>query len=466
MKYLKNIFIFLFFLVFFIAFSCISLWRYNTAQIFYYDFGIFARSLWQIAHGLTPILNHNTLGEIHFLGDHFSPSLYMLTPLFWMTNSLQILLIEQALALTLSGYLIYLIARSEKLALWISITVSFIFLIFAGIVNPLVTDWHTEPTAALFLLLFIYLFFYKKLSILGVGSVLIFLGWKESNAISLILCLIPYLLIQKNKRIHIAIFMGISLIWFFGITKIIIPSLIKQPYYYSPVLPNSIFEFITNFVNTFQKRKLIVDSFSSFGFLPIIGVPFLFPIVGELGIRLVPSSSHFQSYTLGMHYNVFLGVFLALGTIYSLQIFQKKNIQICLTIGLLIISLIVAKKITSSPILLATNTTFWKEWNKKTLLFNELPCVPPTGSVMSQNNILPHLIQRKEKVYLLSSKYKIYKPKYIVMDLSSGQNPNNFYSGEINNYSQVLFLRDIIEKDINYVQDSHSCKYLLLFRRK
>lgn len=457
---------FVFFLVFFILFCCISLWRFNTAQVFYYDFGIFARALWQIAHGLTPLINHKTLGEIHFLGDHFSPSLYLLTPLFLITNSLQILLFEQAFVLTLSGYLIYLIAKAEKLSYWTSTAISLIFLIFAGVVNPLVTDWHTEPTAAVFLLLFIYLFFYKKKYILGVVSAIIFLGWKESNAISLILCLIPYFLIYKKERVKIIILIGISAIWFFSVTKIVMPAIIKQPYYYAPVLPNNPLEYLTNFINIAQKRKLIFDSFSSFGFLPVIGIPFLFPIVGELGIRLIPVSSHFQSYTLGMHYNVFLGVFLAFGTIYSLRIFQKKHIQIYLTIGLLIIALYVAKKITSSPILLATNKTFWLEWKKKSSLFQELPCVPQTGSIMSQNNILPHLIQRKEKIYLLSSQYAVYKPKYIVMDLSLGQNPNNFYSGEINNYSQVLSLKQVIEKDTNYLYDSISCKYLLLFRRK
>lgn len=457
---------FAFFFIFFVLFCCISLWRFNTAQVFYYDFGIFARALWQIAHGLTPFINHKTLGEIHFLGDHFSPSLYLLTPLLLMTRSLQVLLIEQAFALTLSGYLIYLIAKTEKLPYWISTIISFVFLIFAGIVNPLVTDWHTEPTATLFLLLFIYLFFYKKRPILGIVSVLIFLGWKESNAITLILCLIPYFLIYRKERVKILPVLGISTVWFFSVTKIIIPFIIKQPYYYSPVLPHNLIEYFTNFFSTSQKRKLIFDSLSSFGFLPVMGFPFLFPIAGELGIRLIPVSSHFQSYTLGMHYNVFLGIFLALGTIRSLSMFKKKSLQSFLTIVLLIISLFVAKKITSSPVLLATNSTFWKEWNKRSPLLNELSCIPQTGSVMSQNNILPHLLQRKEEIYLLSSQYKKFKPKYIVMDLSVGQNPNNFYSGEINNHSQVLALKDSIEKDVNYMRDNASCKHLLLFRRK
>lgn len=462
----KRIIVFAFFSVFFVLFSCISLWRFNTAQIFYYDFGIFARALWQIANGLNPLIIHKTLGEIHFLGDHFSPSLYLLTPLFWITNRLEILLIEQALAITLSGLLIYLITRAEKHTYFVSLSISFVFFIFAGITNPLVTDWHTEPSAGVFILLFIYLFFYRKKYVFGSIAALIFLGWKESNAISLLLSLIPYFILKKGERYKILLLGCFALFWFFLTTKILIPFLIGQPYFYIPLMPHSLLEYGTQFFNLPQKRQFFFQTFISFGFLPLISVPFLIPVLGELGIRLIPIESHFQSYSLGMHYNVFLGIFLALGTINALSIFTKKYIQIFFVTCLLVVSLIVAKKVTLSPILLVSNTTFWKEWNMRAPLLGELSCIPTRGSIMSQNNILPHLIQRKERVFLLSFKYKKMNPDYIAVDLSSGQNPNNFYSGEINDYSQVLTLIKTIESDTSYVKMTSSCKYLLLFKRK
>lgn len=457
---------FIFFLVFFIFFSCISLWRFNTGQVFYYDFGIFARALWQIAHGLHPIINHKTLGEIHFLGDHFSPSIYLLAPLFWFTDKLEILLIEQSFAIVVSGFLIYLIARANKLNYFTSLTISFVYFIFAGTANPLVTDWHTEPSAAVFLLLYIYLFFYEKKYVLGLLSALVLLGWKESNALSLILCLIPYFIYMKKERNRILFLCGLSLLWFFFTTKFCIPALIHQPYFYTPLLPHYPQEYITQFFNLPQKRQLLFQTFISFGFLPLINVPFLFPIFGELGIRLIPIESHFQSYSLGMHYNVFLGVFCALGTIHTLTLISKKNIQVVCVIGLLIFSLITAKKISLSPTLLILNRTFWKEWSTKSSLFKKISDIPIKGSIMSQNNILPHLIQRKDQIYLLSVTYKKIMPRYIVVDLSKGQNPNNFYSGEINEYSQVLNLIKVLEKDIHYIKKNTQWKDLLFFERK
>jgi uncharacterized membrane protein len=461
----KSLFVFLFFFSFFILFSCISLWRFNITQVFYYDLGIFARPLWEITHGLPPLIFHKTLGEIHFLGDHFSPSMYLLTPLMWLPSPLQMLLIEQALTLTICGVLIFLIAHDHKLSFWVSIAVSFVFFIFAGAINPLVTDWHTEPTAAVFLLLFIYLYFYKKRYIWGMICAVIFLGWKESNALTLLLSLIPFFISSLKQRKHIIIIAICTILWFFLVTKIIIPSFIHQPYYYSPLLPSSPLLYIAQLFNNPQKRLLLFESFISFGFLPLFNISYLASIVGELAIRFIPVESHFQSITLGMHYNVFLGVFLTLGSIQTLSHLKGKKIQQVLIILFVILSLFAAKKITSSPIFLAFNRTFWREWSVPSPLMSKLSCIPLSGRIMSQNNILPHLIQRKEKIYLLSKKYKDLKPDYIVMDISPGQNSNNFYSGEISEYSQVETLKKMIEADIYYVRDTSTCPTLLFFRR-
>ena len=104
---------YLFFLVFFI---CLSLTRYNNFQVFFYDFGIFARIIWQLSRFKLPYINHLVLGKVFFLGDHFNPSLIILAPLFWLTSNLRIVLFEQAFVTVLSGIMIFLIARKNKLS--------------------------------------------------------------------------------------------------------------------------------------------------------------------------------------------------------------------------------------------------------------------------------------------------------------------------------------------------------------
>ena len=450
----RNIFATLTFFLFFIFFLCLSLWRYNIGQVFYYDFGHFARILWLISQFSNPLINHKVLGEIHFLGDHFSPSLYLLSPLFWITNKSYILLIEQDIATIFSGILVFQIARKEKLPFIFSYLISCVFLIFAGLENPLVTDWHTESTAVIFLLLFIYFFFYSKKQCIAIFFACIFIGFKDSNAISLIFILIPYFFLFKSDRKKIFYLAIFSLIWFIIVGYVITPMISQQAYLYSPVLPANPVSYVTNYFNTPIKQRLVIDSFGSFAFMPLFSGAFIIPIIAELGIRLIPTYMHSQCFTLGMHYNVFLAAFLALATIHAfkyLQLILKTNKIMYLIISFfLLFSLLYAKKITHPPILMALNPVFWKQWNKKSELFNQLKIIPKTGTIMSQNNFLPHLISRKDKIYLLSLSYKQLRPTYIIFDLSTGQNINNYYSGEINNIDQVDKLKELLVKDENY----------------
>jgi len=471
MSYKKKLIVFSIFFVFFILFSCISFWRYNTGQVFYYDFGHFVRVLWLISRFTPPIIQHKVLGEINFLGDHFSPSLYVLAPLFWITTKTQILLLEQAFFTVLSGFLIFVIAKKERLSLFSALTTSLLFLLFAGTENPLVTDWHTESTAATFLLLFIYLFIYKNKRLLAIICALIFIGFKDSNPLSLIFILLPFFIEVKTKRLSIFLILLMSLVYFLIITCIVSPSISKQPYLYSPILPNHLLAYFTNFINLQIKRKLIFDSLLSFGLLPILSGFFLLPIIGELSIRLVPEYIHSQSFTLGMHYNVYLGVFLAIASIKALvftnRLFLKTrfNMPNIIPVLVLLIALFVAKKITNSPINLATNKIFLKEWNNKTELYKEIFFVPKYGSIMSQNNILPHLLQRREKVFLLSLEYTKFSPTTIVFDLFPGQNINNYYSGEIQSIKQVEQLKLLLLKDHKYQRLITPYNELFIFRK-
>jgi len=471
MTKISKIVISLFFLTFFILFSCISLWRYNTAQVFYYDFGHFERILWLISRFEIPLIQHKVLGEIHFLGDHFSPSVYLLAPLFWVTGNSQILLLEQALAIVISGYLVFKIALEEKLQSNIALGISFVFLLFSGTENPLVSDWHTESTALIFLLLFLYLFIYKNMRIVGIISALIFIGFKDSNALSFFFILIPYFISLKKQRQNLALLMVFSLFYFYIVSFIITPLISSQPYLYAPTLPHNPVEYVNNFFNLEIKRKLLFDIFASFGFLPLLSGFFILPIIGELSIRLVPVYVHSQSFTLGMHYNVYLGAFLALASIIILKslkdvVLVRFRLRKLLILVVIIIALIVAKKVTFSPLLLGLNPVFWREWSILSPTIKKLSCVPKMGSVMSQNNILPHLLQRKEDVYLLSTQYKKVKPDFIIIDTLPGQNINNFYSGEISELSQVENLRKIIVADPTYFQDTSTCADLLFFRKR
>ncbi|MDQ3099264.1 MAG: DUF2079 domain-containing protein [bacterium] len=465
---LKNSITTVFFGSLLIAFCSIGIYRYNIGQVFYYDFGIFAHTIWQLSRIQVPVIHHIVLGNVVFLGDHFNPGLMLLAPLFWLTSDLRILLIEQAFALTASGVMVFLIALRSRLRYISAIAVSAAYLFFAGSENPLVTDWHPENTAAFFLLLFVYLYIFTARRILSIFVFIAFLSLKESNAISAVALLIPLLIFIRDKRKQTALLIVFSMLYFVIAVKVIIPYFAHQPYIYSPHISYSPIQIAQNFVNSSSKIKLINDSFLSFGYLPILSGVLLLPVFSELAFRLAPDSTIFNNLTLGQHYNVLLGVFLALATLFSLKVIQKltRNNPIPeagFSLYLILVSLYVARKITGSPINLAINPTFWQQLQPRESFFRSIEKVPRLGSVMAQNNVLPFVVNRKEQVFLTTVNYELVMPEIIVLDLSDTQNVNNFYGS---NRSSVEDVEIKLRSDSKYTKVDTANKKIFIYVRK
>ncbi len=455
--------------VFFISFlllSSISIYRYNIVQVFHYDLGIFASIIWQLSQGEIAVINHISLGQINFLGDHFEPSLALLSPLFWIVKNIRILLIEQALATTLSGLIIYLIARKRKLKMSSALIFAIIFFLFAGTVFPLVTDWHPEPTAGLFLLLFIYFFTFTKRKIVPFVLAIIFLGFKESNVLTLSFFLISYLFIYKQRRREILFYLTGALIWFYASIKLLIPYFSGREYFYSPQMPSNVSE-LKQSLTQINKYEFVWKSFLSFGFLPLLAKFGLIPIIGEVLLRIIPLHSFFESFTLKMHYNVYLGIFLLLaaidGFIFMQNKFKLKKHSLIVLLTILVFSLFVARKFTDSPIFLVTNKVFWQEFRPRSDIYQSLKKVPREGSIASQNNFLPHFIFRTENVMSIQKGYRMKDPEIIVFDLSTGQSPNNFFP---ENYNFFLKEKDLIEKSELYKRISTDNKNIYIFTKK
>lgn len=456
---------FFFFLVALFFTVNLSFYYFYRFQTFYYDFGIFARIIWLISQFQPPIIEHIELGQIHFLGDHFNPSLYFLAPLFWLWADPRILLIEQAFFTIASMIMIYLIGLKYKLQQWVALFVALLFLIFPGTLFPLVSDWHPETTAGFFLLLFFYLFTFTKQKILSLISVAIFLGFKESNGLSLAFLLLWMFVVNKEQRKNILILLIISITWFLLTVNIFIPTISAKAYLYSPVLPSSLKDLFQG-PSIHLKLHLIYQSLLSYGFLPLLNLLGLLPALGELGIRLLPVSSKFQNFNLGLHYSVYLGIYLALASIQSLALFRKRRILFGIILFTLLLSLFSARKITSSPINLAINPQFWSNINPQLEVGKVIENIPENGSLMSQNNILPHLTLRKDEIYLLSREYGDMQPDFIVIDISSGQNPNNYWGpdGPIS-YNELYDLNRRVSADKNYILEKYSTQNIRIYKK-
>src|SRR3989338_10311597 len=460
-----NPLIIIFFVILFIFIMALSVQRFLIFQIFYYDFGIFAHIIWQFSRLKIPIINHFVLGRIIFLGDHFEPSLIFIAPIFWLSSNLIVLSVQQGLMIFLSSIMIYLIALKSGLNRLFSILITILFITFPGITNPLLTDWHPEPTAGLFLLVFIYLFLFTKKKWPFYLVALIFLGFKESNALYLIFTLIWLYLISRKKD---AIILGLlALIWFFSTIYILIPAISQKFYLYTPEMTFAPPQIYLNIVDHPQKLHYIFRSFTSFGLLPLISGFVLVPVVLDLLLKIIPLKTMFDNFTFGSHYHVYLGIFLTIASISALNrilALKNKTIAYSLICISVLISGYTARKLTASPINLFINKTFWTELKGPNQhLFDLINKVPTTGSVMSQNNLLAYLSNRNEDLILLTPRYENFNPDIILFDITPDQNANNHWES---NWDKIEIIKNKLLNDRKYnrVKLTNPNYYLFLKR--
>jgi uncharacterized membrane protein len=130
-----------------IAYACISLfrhWHFGSG----YDLAIFDQAIWRLSHFDTPA---STLSRhANIFGDHFSPILIVLTPIYWLAPAPETLLVAQALLLASSIVPVHLCLRMrlDPGYAW-PLTIS--YALFWGIQRTALSDFHELAFAPLLL---------------------------------------------------------------------------------------------------------------------------------------------------------------------------------------------------------------------------------------------------------------------------------------------------------------------------
>jgi len=101
---LKKYGIWILILLFFLLYSLYSVVRHLKFETYIFDLGYYDQLIWQVSRGKGLFLS--TI-EAHTLTDHFSPTILLLAPLYWIWANPTVLLIAQAFIICLGAYPIY-----------------------------------------------------------------------------------------------------------------------------------------------------------------------------------------------------------------------------------------------------------------------------------------------------------------------------------------------------------------------
>lgn len=423
--------------LFVLAGSLININRFWQYDLGYYDFGIFDHAIWEVAHFRAPIIDHFRVSGKWIWADHFNPSIFLFSPIYWFTDKSEVLLIVHNLMIGLSGLVIYQIGKSLLKNNFLSFSVLLTYFLYTGLQNASYHEFH-EVTVMTFFLSLTYWAIFKGKKKLFFLFFLITLGFKETLILLGIgLSIFIYFYKKTWRRIAVSIFI-FTIFYAFITLKFIIPYFLGDSYHYIKEIPSEFMPILIRLFNPIDKIKTLFWNLYSFLFLPL-GQLSLWPIL----VLDFISRSLSGRFGLGLHYNAEIAPTLAIGSILTLASIKKRlsmrRVKM-LAIFLIINSFIIFRFILHGPFLLAINPAFYRHTNDFEFLNKMIRMVPKNAKVVAQNNLASRFLH--QDVWILRNNYSQYNPDYILLDFRPGQNVNNYLG--IKEEDRKKLLNDIL----------------------
>jgi uncharacterized membrane protein len=302
----------------------VSLQRFWQYEAFYIDFGQYDQAIWEVSRFQPPMLDHWILGFVPIFADHFTPSIFLLSPLYWFTSNSEMILVAQAIAVGLSGLVLYAIGNLVLKDKFMSIAIMSCYYLFVGLQNAVITEFHEITVMTLFLMLTFWVFVRKKRLLYFIFLILM-LGFKETTFLIGICLGIAEFIIDKKWRKNAIATVIISIFWGIFTLKFAIPYFSSGRYLYLGNIPTNVFGDLSTLFDNPLKIHTLFYSFFSFGFLPIFAPQFWALIFQDYLSRFI-SLNFVTRWDLGLHYNAVSAVILALAAIYALRFFMRFSI--------------------------------------------------------------------------------------------------------------------------------------------
>lgn len=409
--------------------SVLRFWQFEAG---YFDFGVNDQAIWSVSRFNIPITyhpNYIAVGgfDIH-LADHFSPSIYLLSPLYWFTNRQEVILIAQAVAVGLSALVGMTLARRFIKNNFVIFALVFSYLGFVGMQNALITEFHEATLSPLFIMISFWAIVNKRWKIFYL-SLLIILGLKETFAgLGTGLGLFILFYDRKNWK-HAVATIALCMSWALIITKLVIPSLSGRPYFYAP--GNGLESFIAMIKAFFHldvRLKTLFYSFLSFGFLPLLYFPLLPGISENFLSRFLADGA--PRFTLALHYSAPLAALMFFSSVLVFSRMEKskrfRKIIIPYAAFLIINTFVLHQFILHGPLALAYNRAFYTQTENNKYIEDFIKNIPTDeGLIMAQNSIAVRFAHHK--VMMLDGVPAHFNPGVIALNLTPGQNPNNYF---------------------------------------
>ncbi len=407
-----------------ITFSAVEIALFRSFTTYTWDLGIFNQSFWNTLHGrflyYTPETGiYTTSGSL--LATHFMPVVLLALPFYALFPFPEALLVISTFVVALGSFPVYGIAKillkDEKIAAILGIT----YLFYVPLEGLTLSGFSAESFAATIFLFLIY-FLLKPdfrllipavalgllsheaavpiIAFIGIYGAIHYRSFKSKGfkvSLAIIAVSVPYFFIAQNLRVFFGWNQSPSLWNEWGLMGA--NSALEIPL---RILTNPIGALNSLSFDAYAKFVYVIFLLLPLAFLPLLGLRGIIPSLPFLSVGLISSYSIY--YSNGGHYAAFVAPFFFIGLIYALA--RIKNVRrLQKYLGRLVWTIVLISVISLTilfPLVSSQYQSVNADVNHNEIVARFLSLIPRNASVLTQNNIFPHVSDRPD-AYTIAS---------------------------------------------------------------
>ena len=408
-----------------VVLSFITLSRHYNLRTHAVDLALYDQMVWAIATVGAP---WSTLPDLHGWGDHFTPILYLMAPLYWVRPSAVTMLVVQCVALAAGAFAVWGLGRraldDDRAAALLAV----LYLLNPSLHGINLRDFHPQAMAIPLLLAALY-WFETDRPILFWGAVLLTLSAREDAGLAILGLGVWALAVRRRPRTGLAA-MALGFAWLVVTTKWVIPYFRGEAYSHLgrwEQFGGSVGAIIVGIVThplmvlgtvlSPQRLRYLVAIVAPWAGLPLLAPLALIPMLPTLGTNLLSRDE--VLYHHRTQYMVYILPFVTLAAIGGYRRLTARRgpavAHAAVVLAMLIALALSARTVNDLMV------RWWWPRSRTRAVHALVAGVPPRVVVGTDERIVPHLAHRP-RVYIFPA--SLADCEWVLVNLGEGSEAN------------------------------------------
>lgn len=370
-----------------------------------FDFGIYDQAVWLLSRGLRPF---STIMGMNVFGDHVSPLLLLLAPLYRLWADARLLLVVQTAALALGALPVYLFAKEKLGGMWSAVAVAACYLLYPALEWVGSGGFHPEALAVP-AILFAFLFLYRRKWLWFAVFALLALATKEEAAFAVV-ALGSFAVVAGHRKVGAATIIG-GLAWLFVALGVVVPHF----------GPNGPAHFVRDFaylgsagggallagkVFSAESGAYVLKLLGPVALLPLAAPAAALIALPGLLVNLASGDAYHRS--IEFQHTALVIPFVFIAVVYGLSRLSRNAYSRTLVLAVMLGAAVAGNYLLSpSPLAPRASQGLWRQASDRSAVVDRaMAMIPPDAVVSANYTFVPHLTHRTS-VYVFPMPFKV-----------------------------------------------------------